>query len=110
MQAITCMGPAAAPLLPLQAATPAVADDDVTITAVAGVAAAADPAVAAPARVNAALLRLAREIRAPRAYVGYVAFILFALCKQCRPCAWEGSNHIDLLQVFAPWALPGCPN
>ena len=113
-QAITCMGPAAAPLLPLQAAPPASADDALDIAvagaAVAGAAVTGDPAVAAQIKVSAALLHLARELRRPRAYVGYIAFILFGLRKACRPCAWEGESYVNMLEVFAPWALPGCPH
>ncbi len=109
MHAIPCMGPAAAPLLPLKAAAPATAvaaaapGED---TAVAAAAPGEDAAVAAKTNINAALLRIARELRRPRAYVGYIAFSVFALCKKCRPCVWEGSNYVQLLDVFAPWALP----
>ena len=28
--------------------------------------------------------------------------------KTVRPCAWEGSNVVDLLQTFAPWAVEHC--
>jgi len=28
------------------------------------------------------------------------------LLKHCQPCVWEGSQFIDLLKVFAPWATP----
>ena len=113
------MGPAATPLLPLQAAPPtsadvpldtAVAGAAVAGAAVAGVAVTGDPVVAAQTRISKAVLHLARELRRLRAHVGYIAFILFGLCKTCRPCAWEGENHINVLEVFAPWALPGCPN
>ena len=65
MQAITCMGPAAAPLLPLRAAATASPLDGGEDAAVADAAPAEDSAVAAQTRVNAALLRLAREIRRP---------------------------------------------
>ena len=64
--------------------------------------------VAAKHRIESKLLALAREIRRPRAYVGYSAFILMGLLKKQRPCVWEGTNFIDLLQVFAPWALESC--
>ena len=30
------------------------------------------------------------------------------LLKKSRPCVWEGTSFIDLLQVFAPWALESC--
>ena len=54
------------------------------------------------------ILRLAREIRSTRRYVGYVVFVLLALLKRCRLFAWEGEDRIDLLQVFAPWAIERC--
>jgi len=104
------MGPAAAPLLPLKAAAPAIADDVGDGTAVAAAALAEKTAVAAQARVNAKMLRLARELRRPNSYVGYIAFILLALCKKCQPCAWEGNNFLSLLEVFAQWALPMSPS
>ena len=53
-------------------------------------------------------MKLARDIRAPRTYVGYSAFILMGLLKKCRPCVYEGACHIDLLKVFAPWAIDHC--
>ena len=109
MQRITCMGPAAAPVLPLHAAAPLEAEDVEEGTAVAGTASAPTSAAAAQHRVQAAVLRLAREIRRPSAYLGYIAFVLFALCRACRPYVWEGAVHMDLLQVFAPWAIPQCP-
>ena len=67
-----------------------------------------EPAVAARDRIEARLLKLAREIRSPRAYVGYAAFILMGLLKKCRPRVYEGAAHIDLLKVFAPWATNHC--
>ena len=66
-------------------------------------------AVAALHKVEAQLLRLAREIRRPHAYVGYSAFILFGLKKKVQPCVWEGTCHVDLLKVYAPWASELCP-
>ena len=66
------------------------------------------PALAAQHRIESKLLALAREIRRPKAYVGYSAFILMGLLKKQRPCVWEGTSFIDLLQVFAPWALEFC--
>jgi hypothetical protein len=74
----------------------------------AAVAAAVPAAVAAQHTIQKRLLALSREIRKPKAYVGYSAFILMGLLKKCRPCAWEGSSFIDLLEVFAPWALEHC--
>ena len=53
------------------------------------VASAPEPAVAARDRMEARLLKLAREIRTPRAYVGYAAFILMGLLKKCRPRVFE---------------------
>ena len=66
------------------------------------------PSVAAKHRIESKLLALAREIRTPMAYVGYSAFLLMGLLKKGRPCVWEGTSFIDLLQVFAPWALETC--
>ena len=113
MQPITRMGPAAAPLAPLKAAPPTSAHDGAAAaredTAVAAAAPSEDTAVAGQLKVNAAVLRLARELRQPRSHVGFIAFILFGLCKKCRPCCWEGSNYVELLSVYAPWALPMCP-
>ena len=63
-----------------------------------------EPAVAARNKIEAQLLKLARDIRTPRAYVGYAAFILMSLLKECRPRVYEGAAHIDLLKLFAPWA------
>ena len=96
-------------LLPPAPATPIdVSDDDMSHTAVAasapagsGVAASAE---AARNKIEAALLALAREIRRPRSFVGYSAFILMGLHTTRCPCVWEGSNFINLLQTFAPWA------
>ena len=65
-------------------------------------------AVAAQRVIRSTLLALARSIRRPGCYVGYSAFILFALLKKCRPCAWEGNEKVDLLKVFAPWAIQEC--
>ena len=67
-----------------------------------------EPAVAARSRIEAGLLKLARDIRAPNKYVGYAAFILMGLLKKCRPRVYEGATHIDLLEVFAPWATSHC--
>ena len=93
-------------LQPPAPATPIihVSDDegDVNATAVAAT------AVSAQHKIEATLLALAREIRRPRAYVGYSAFILMGLLKKCQPCVWEGSQFIDLLEVFAPWAKEHC--
>ena len=50
------------------------------------------------------IVRLAREIRTPRSYVGYSFLVLLALARKCRPIMWEGSQRIDLLQSFVPWA------
>ena len=54
------------------------------------------------------MLALAREIKRPKAYVGCSAFILMGLRMKCQPCVWEGSNFIDLLEAFAPWAKEDC--
>ena len=108
MQQITCMGPTASPLHPLVAAPPAQIPQSRAPeknTAVAGATASDTSTVACQARVNAAVLHLAREIRRPRAYVGYSAFTLFGLCKRRRPRMWEGDSEIDLLALFAPWAI-----
>jgi len=78
-------------------------DNDVNAAAVAVTA-----AVAAKCRIDAALLRLAREIRKPRAYTGYSAFVLMALRMKCQPCVWEGSTFFNLVNTYAPWAMEEC--
>ncbi len=55
-----------------------------------------------------ALLAVARQIRAPGEYVGYAAFLLFAMCKKVVVHAWEGANRVNLLNVYARWALRLC--
>ena len=90
---------------PAPASLPDLTDgSDVNTAAVAGV----PPEVQAKHQIDAALLRLAREIRQPRAYVGYSAFVLMGLLKRCQPWAWEGSVCFNLLQRFAPWAIQHC--
>ena len=64
--------------------------------------------VEAQDKIHTTLLALARSIRRPRTYVGYSAFILMGLLKKCRPCAWEGPFFIDLMQMYAPWAIEDC--
>ena len=51
------------------------------------------------------ILELSRRIRNPRSYVGYTFFVLLGICKNCQPVMWEGSQRINLLEKFAPWAL-----
>jgi hypothetical protein len=51
------------------------------------------------------LLKLARDLRTPGAYVGYSAFVLFALSFGVRPYMWEGTERIDIVEVFAPHLL-----
>ena len=125
MQRITCMGPTAAPLLPLPAAPVAepsstttavtVADQSSTTTAVAADTPTAgavptDNAVkhAAMDRLRTAALKRSREIRKPNVWIGYIAFVLFALLKECRPQAWEGANKFCFIEHFAPWAKSMC--
>ena len=96
--------PKGSPLCALAPAAPAAPVNLVDVEAVA-IAPDTAPAVAARGRVEARLLELARQIRKPRAYVGYAAFILMGLVKKCRPCVFEGATHLDLLKIFAPWAL-----
>ena len=72
------------------------------------VAAHADEANAALCRVRSTLLSLARDIRKSGHYVGYSAFILMGLLMKQQPCVWEGTSHIDLLEIFAPWAKEAC--
>ena len=55
------------------------------------------------------VLSLARELRTPRQDLGHFAFILFALSRAVRPYLWEGESRVDLLEVYAPWAIPRCP-
>ena len=52
------------------------------------------------------ILELARSIRSPRTYVGYTFFVLLGICKNCQPVMWEGSERVNLLEKYAPWALP----
>ena len=113
MQRITCMGPAAAPVLVWTAAP--IADPSTIKTTVAAktqLTSAAHPTTVA--NNNAALsirnqiLALAREIRKPRSWLGYIAFILFGLLKQCRPQMWDGNSIFCLLEQHAPWALKRC--
>ena len=120
MQCITCMGPKAAPLLPLTAAPiadPSSIDTTVAVAAQspAVAVAAQTPAAAAGAakraakeRIRASALQLAREIRKPRSYIGYVAFVLFALLKKTRLQMWEGANKFCVIETFAPWAAGLC--
>ena len=58
--------------------------------------------------VHGQLLNLARDIRRSHSYVGLSFFVLFGLLKKCRPFVWEGGNIVDLVEVFAPWALEQC--
>ena len=102
MQRITCMGPAAAPVLVWTAAP--IADPSTIKTAVAAntqLTSAAHPTTVA--NNNAAL-----SIRKPRSWLGYIALILFGLLKQCRPQMWEGNGRCCLLEQHAPWALKRC--
>jgi len=67
-----------------------------------------DTPAAAACRVLRTLLALARAIREPNVWIGYSSFILLGLLKETRPFVWEGSNLIDLVDVFAPWATTHC--
>ena len=96
--------PKGSPLCALAPAAPAAPVDLVDVEAFV-IAPDTAPAVAARRKVEARLVELARQIRKPRAYVGYAAFILMGLVKKCRPCVFEGATHLDLLKIFAPWAL-----
>ena len=100
--ALHCMHPPA-PAPPLD--DPPQSSEDATAVAVTAV---LPDSVAAKHRIESKLLALARQIRTPRAYVGYSAFILMGLLKKGRPCVWEGTSFVDLLEVFAPWALEFC--
>jgi hypothetical protein len=51
------------------------------------------------------ILLLAREIRQQKHYVGYLFFILLGMSHNILPVVWEGSNKVDLLTAFAPWAI-----
>ena len=53
------------------------------------------------------VLRLARDIRSEHAFVGYIFFVILAIMKDVRPFAWEGTTRVDIINVFAPWALAG---
>ena len=113
MQCITCIGPKAAPLLPLTAApvadpssiTEPVAVPAAPSTTTPAAVAAQTPAAAAVAameRIKASALQLARQIRQPKSYIGYVAFVLFSLLKKTRMQMWEGTNKFCLIDTFAP--------
>ena len=52
------------------------------------------------------IVELARSIRSPRTYVRYTFFVLLGICKNCQPVMWEGSERVNLLEKYAPWALP----
>ena len=120
MQCITCMGPKAAPLLPLTAAP--VADPSSITTAVAVAAPSTTTAVAAPTpaatagatkrvameRIRASALQLAREIRKPRAWIGYIAFVLYGLLRKTKPQMWEGANKFCVIDTFAPMFKDTC--
>ena len=108
MQLITCMGPKAAPLLPLTAAPVADPSSIATAVAVAAQSLAAAVAAQTPAaaaggakrtakeRIRASALQLAREIRKPRAWIGYVTFVLFALLKKPdRRCGREQTSFVS---------------
>ena len=90
MQAITCMGPAAAPLPSLKAAAPASPKDveedtaiaeaaTAKVTTVAAAAPAEEEQLAVQAKERAAVLSLARELRRPRAFIGYIV----SFCSAC---------------------------
>ena len=51
------------------------------------------------------VFQVAREIAWERSYVGYIFFVLFALARRCRPFMWEGAERVNLLEMYAPWAL-----
>jgi hypothetical protein len=55
------------------------------------------------------ILALTRELRKPHEHVGYIFFVLLGIAKNCRPWMWEGGVRVDLLHVFAPWALTRFP-
>ena len=54
------------------------------------------------------IMALGRTINCDRGYVGHSAFVLFGLLYQCRPCIWEGDVRIDLIDVYANWAIERC--
>ena len=94
MQAIACMGTAAAPLGNLKEAAVAAPTTNLTAAAEPSTTNATEVA-AAQQRVHAVVLKLAREVRKHKAWIGSVAFISFALCKRCQPHAWEGGLKVN---------------
>ena len=56
----------------------------------------------------AKVLQLARHIRVQQHWVGQSAFVCFALVTGLRVHLWQGENRINVLEVYAPWALPHC--
>ena len=54
------------------------------------------------------ILALSRSIGTMGVWVGHSAFLLFALVHKCRPFVWEGSSRVDLLGIYAPWAVKLC--
>ena len=63
---------------------------------------------AAPVSDLGFVLKVAREIRREGAYVGQSAFLLLALMKNMRVYTWEGEVRVDLVSLYAPWALERC--
>jgi hypothetical protein len=54
------------------------------------------------------IMALAREIRRARAYVGYFGWLAFALMEKVAVFMWEGTTRINLVEIFAPWAMAYC--
>ena len=54
------------------------------------------------------LLKLSLEIGADEQYVGHSFFVLLALQRNCRPYIWEGSDRIDVVATYVPWADERC--
>ena len=74
MQAITCFGPEATEVVPLDPAEPREEDDSVDLAFSALAAPIGCSAVAVETSVNAKIRQLARELARPHAYVGYITF------------------------------------
>ncbi len=64
----------------------------------------------APARAGFlnAYIDVVERLRKPGQTVGQFAFLLHALSARARVHLWRGALRIDLVEVFAPWALEDC--
>ena len=61
-------------------------------------------------RVYDTIFKLSRQMSRSGNFVGYSFFVLMALLKRVRPIIWEGDTRVDLIECFAPWAIPNITN